>query len=234
MTQETFAVFDSIPDDYAQQLRLQNGPTQTIDLQGLLSPEFSSSGIVDLRSIGTTALGKLLEALPVPIMLIDKWFFVAFANQAFSRISEDYKELQGARFLDVLPSPDDADRARLLTEKTMALLERVFVDRKPQQAEAILKIGQKRIWARLYLRSIRANADRHIMVIIEDVTSERSQARICRREEIKLQEAVEHLKQRVRKINAELSQTAQRLEAEIKEHSKTKEALKQCLGQELP
>lgn len=232
MTQETFAVFDEQPD-LAQHIRIENEPTQTIDLQGLLLPEFSSSGVFDLRGIGTTALGKLLEALPIPIMLIDKWFFVTFANRAFSSISEDYKEIQGARFIDVLPSPDDAERARLLAEKTMALLERVLSDRKPQQAEAILKIGNKRIWARLHLRSIRATADRHIMVIIEDVTAERSQARISRRDEKKLQQAFQHLKRRSQKLDEELTKTKQQLEIEIAEHARTKEALKQCLAQEL-
>jgi PAS domain S-box-containing protein len=232
MTQETFAAFDEQPD-LPTHIRVENEPTQTIDLQGLLLPEFSSSGVFDLRGVGTTALGKLLEALPIPIMLIDKWFFVAFANRAFSNISEDYTELQGARFVDVLPSPDDAERARLLAEKTMALLERVFSDRKPQQAEAILKIGHKRIWARLHLRAIRASSDRHIMVIIEDVTAERSQARISRRDEVKLQQAFDHLKRRSQKLDEALAQTKQQLEMEIAEHSKTRADLKQCLGREL-
>ncbi|MBI5251611.1 MAG: PAS domain-containing protein [Desulfomonile tiedjei] len=233
MALETFAVLDNATDDYAQQLRSQNEPTQTIDLQGLLLPEVSSSGVFDLRSIGTTALGKLLEALPIPIMLIDKWFFVAFANRAFCQISENYKEIQGERFVDMLPSPDDADRARLLTEKTMGLLERVFAERKQQQAEAILKIAEKKIWARLHLRSIRVNADRHIMVIIEDVTAERSQARIGRRDEERLRQALENMKSRIRKQDEELSRTRQRLESEVREHDKTREALKQCLAREL-
>jgi PAS domain-containing protein len=232
MTQETFAVFDEQPD-LAQHVRIENEPTQTIDLQGLLLPEFSFSGVFDLRGIGTTALGRLLEALPIPIMLIDKWFFIAFANRAFGNISEDYKEIQGARFIDVLPSPDDVERARLLSEKTMALLERVFSDRKPQQAEAILQIGDKKIWARLYLRTIRASSDRHIMAIIEDVTAERSQERISRRDEKKLQQAFQHLKNRSQKLEQELKKTRQQLEVEIAEHAKTKEALKQCLAKEL-
>jgi hypothetical protein len=229
MTQEASSVFDAPKEGFHPQLSLQNEPTETIDLQGLFASEFSVSGVVDLRSIGSTALGKLLEALPIPMMLVDQWFCVAFTNSAFSKISPDYREIHGERFIDVLPSPKDEQRGRVLMEKTTALLERVFVDRKPARAEAILEIGGKRIWARLHLRSIRVNSDRHIMVMIEDVTSERSQQRISERDEKKLLQTVQEMKTRLRQINGELSQTSERLEREIAEHAKTKVALSKCL-----
>jgi hypothetical protein len=230
MTQEAFAVFDAPKEEFRPQLSLQNEPTETIDLQGLFAPDFSASGVVDLRSIGSTSLGKLLEALPIPVMLVDQWFCVAFANSAFSKISPDYTEIHGARFIDVLPSPRDEQRGRVLMEKTTALLERVFVDRKPARAEAILEIGSKRIWARMHLRSIRVNADRHIMVMIEDVTAERSQQRISERDEKKLVHIVQEMKIRLQQMNEELSQTREQLEREIAEHAETKDALSKCLG----
>jgi hypothetical protein len=229
MTHQTFAAFDSSQQQFQPHLALESEPTQTIDLKGLFSPELSASGVYDLRSIGATALGKLLEAIPVPIMLIDKWFFVAFANKAFSKISDDYKDIQGARFIDVLPTPGDEQRARLLTEKTMALLERVFADRKPAHAEAILEIGDSRIWARLHLRSIRVNSDRHIMVIIEDVTAERSQQRISERDEKQFRLVAQQMKLRIRQLNEELAEAKEQLEREIREHAKTKDALSDCL-----
>jgi hypothetical protein len=229
MTQEAFAVFDATRDEFEPRLSLQNESTETIDLQGLFPSEFSASGIIDLRSIGCTSLGKLLEALPTPIMLIDQWFCVAFANSAFSKISPDYQEIQGARFVDVLPSPRDEQRGRLLTEKTIGLLERVFADRKPARAEAILEIGGKRIWARLHLRSIRINADRHIMVMIEDVTAERSQSRMSERDDRKLLQIVQEMKNRLRRMNEELSLTGELLEREIAERAKAKESVNKCL-----
>jgi hypothetical protein len=230
MTQQAFAVFDAPKESFHPQLSLQNEPTETIDLQGLFASDFSASGVVDLRSIGSTALGKLLEALPIPMMLVDQWFCVAFTNSAFGKISPDYREIHGERFIDVLPSPKDEQRGRMLMEKTTALLERVFVDRKPARAEAILEIGGKRIWARLHLRSIRVNADRHIMVMIEDVTAERSQHRVSLRDEKKLLQIVQEMRSRVWQLNEDLSQTRERLESEIAEHAKTKDALSKCLG----
>lgn len=229
MTQQAFAVFDAPDEAFHPQLSLQNEPTETIDLQGLFASEFSASGVVDLRSIGSTALGKLLEALPIPMMLVDQWFCVAFTNSAFGKISPDYKQIHGERFIDVLPSPKDEQRGRMLMEKTTALLERVFVDRKPALAEAILEIGGKRIWARLHLRSIRVNADRHIMVMIEDVTVERSQRRVSQRDEKKLLQIVQEMRTRVWQLNEELSHTRESLEREIADHAKTKDALSKSL-----
>ena len=229
MTQQALPVFDATKEELYPYLSLQNEPTETIDLQGLFASEFSASGVVDLRSIGSTALGKLLEALPIPMMLVDQWFCVAFTNSAFSRISPDYREIHGERFIDVLPSPKDEQRGRVLMEKTTALLERVWVDRKPARAEAILEIGGKRIWARLHLRSIRVNSDRHIMVMIEDVTSERSQHRVSQRDEKKLLQIVQEMKTRLGQMNEELSKTRERLDREIAEHAKTKDALSKCL-----
>ncbi len=229
MTQEAFAVFDAPKVEFHPQLSLQNEPTETIDLQGLFAPDFSASGVVDLRSIGSTALGKLLEALPIPMMLVDQWFCVAFTNSACSKISPNYREIHGERFIDVLPSPKDEQRGRMLMEKTTGLLERVFADRKPARAEAILEIGGKRIWARLHLRSIRVNSDRHIMVMIEDVTAERSQQRITERDEKKLLQVVQEMRARIWQMNEELCQTRERLDREIAEHAKTKDALSKCL-----
>ncbi len=69
-------------------MALESEPTQTIDLKSLFSPDLSASGVYDLRKHRRYGTGKLLEAIPIPIMLIDKWFFVAFANKAFGKISE--------------------------------------------------------------------------------------------------------------------------------------------------
>ena len=81
----------------------------------------------------------------------------------------------------------------------------------------------------MHLRSIRVNSDRHIMVMIEDVTAERSQQLISEKDERKLQQIVQEMKTRLRQINEELSQTSERLEREIAEHAKTKDALSKCL-----
>lgn len=205
---------------------LGSEPTQTIDLQNLFASDVSQTGVFDLRDIASTSFGKLLDALPIPVLLIDKWFFVSFANQSCEKLSGSFKEMQGARFVDLLPHPDDAARATTLKNKTMGLLERVFADRRPQRAEAILEISGHRIWARLNLRSVRLPCDRYIMVTIEDITSERTTQLASQKDEHRLRESLQDLKIRVRQVSRDLAEAQQKLASETAAHEETARQLK--------
>ncbi|AFM24927.1 PAS domain-containing protein [Desulfomonile tiedjei] len=222
MTSQTFYSFDTL-EECPQNLGLRDEPTCSIDLKNLFSPEFTSSGLFDLRSIGSTALGKLLEAIPIPIMLIDKWFFVVYANGALNSISSNCENLQGSRFIDALPVPDDPDKALVLKEKTTALLEKVLADRKPVHTEAILKIGDKRIWARLHLRSVRFSADRHIMAIIQDITSDRTQNYTFQKGQKRLRKELAEYKARINRLQKQLAETTANLQTERERHEMTKQ-----------
>ena len=213
-------------------LALRNEPTQTIDLHSLFTYDAGKSGVFDLSDVKSTSFGKLLNALPVPVLLVDQWFCIAFVNQACEKLGINSKGVKGSRFTDLLPNPDDAARAKILTNKTVDLLERAFADRKPQKAEAILEIGKHRIWSRLHLRSVRLTSDRYIMVIIEDITYERAKQRISQKGEKELREAVMELEQRVEQIRWELSETEQKLKLEMVKHEETKRQLRACLENE--
>ena len=213
-------------------LGLGNEPTQTIDLHSLFSYDAGKSGVFDLTDITSTSLGKLLNAVPVPVLLVDEWFCIAFVNQACEKLRVNSKALKGSRFTDLLPNPDDATRAKTLEAKTKALLERTFADRKPQKAEAILEIGKHRIWSRLHLRSVRLSSARYIMVIIEDVTYERARQRISQKDGKELREALTELEHRVEQISRELSETEQKLRIETIHHEETKKQLSVYLGKE--
>lgn len=215
--------------DVHDHLALGDEPTQTIDLHGLFTYDVGKSGVFDLSDIKSTSLGKLLNALPVPMLLVDQWFCIAFVNQACEKLGVNCKGVKGSRFTDLLPNPDDAARAKILENKTVDLLERAFADRKPQKAEAILEIEKHRIWSRLHLRSVRLTSDRFIMVIIEDITYERAKQRISQKGEKELREAVMELEQRVEQIRRELSETEQKLKAEAAQHDETKRQLRACL-----
>jgi hypothetical protein len=137
--------------------------------------------------------------------------------------------MKRSRFTDLLPNPDDPARADTLRTKTMTLLERVFADRRPQKAEAILEIEKHRIWARLHLRPVRLGSDRHIMVIIEDVTSERTHQRVFQKDEKELRKALVESQERVREVARELSETKLELQRETAQHEETRRQLRDCL-----
>ncbi len=61
--------------------------TQSIDLADLLTRDVSSSGSFDIRGgIWATTFGKLMQALPIPAVLVDQSFKMVAANQAWGRM----------------------------------------------------------------------------------------------------------------------------------------------------
>ena len=92
-------------NDMAQLLESEVA-TQTIDLSSLLTMDVTSSGSFDIRGqIWSTTFGKLLQALPIPALLIDQSYAIAVANQACARVTRTYEKLHGHAFPSLFPKP---------------------------------------------------------------------------------------------------------------------------------
>jgi PAS domain-containing protein len=76
-----------------------------IDFGTFLSEDVSSSGSFYVNEVQTSSLGKLLQALPIPVLLIDKGYRIIFANHACERISPAYEKVLGAIFPSLSPIP---------------------------------------------------------------------------------------------------------------------------------
>lgn len=131
-------------------------------LDEILAKELTSSGSFDFHQIRTTILDKLLEVLPLPVILVDSSRCIISMNMAGSGLA-------GAPFSSLFPFPDDARKAD-------ELLESVWAGRKPQTVEATAQIDQRRFWARMHLRSVRLRNRRLILVLVEDLTAEKTQS----------------------------------------------------------
>lgn len=228
MPEKDLPSFDSLegPEAFPDPLQGEALATQTIDLSSLFSWDAQTSGTFDVSGVGTSSFGRLLDALPVPAILIDQFNRVVFSNQGCAKLTSDYRNMFGVSFLDFLPRPSDKDRAQALADKTLALLERVFRTRKPMTAEAILEIQRKRIWARLNLRAVRIASERYVLVLIEDMTSEKKQLELNRRRDKESAETRRDLETLVNVANSELSVANGRLRREVANHKKTQQLLK--------
>jgi len=193
---------------------LRGTATETINLNDVLAGGVAETGSFDLRSLVSTSLGKLLDALPIPALLVDQWYGVIFSNEACSKIGLNGAKIYGTSFVDLLPRATDTKKGAELTEKAVALLERAFKTRRSQRAEAILEAGQRRLWARLHLRAVRMGSQQHVLVVVEDMTYEKAQARVSRREESRLRQTKEQLEDRARRLEAELREVTGRLDRE--------------------
>ena len=72
---------------------------QTIDLTGALDADVTSWGSFDIgRDIWGTTFGQVLQALPVPVVLVDGSHDVILANQACGKIDPEYEHIIGVPF----------------------------------------------------------------------------------------------------------------------------------------
>ncbi|MBI5251813.1 MAG: PAS domain-containing protein [Desulfomonile tiedjei] len=205
-------------------------PTLSIDLITLFTSDVYSSGTFDLSAISSSSIGRLLDALPIPVLLIDQWFQVGFANRSCAKISTDYRKIRGVPFANLVPLPNDVDRAQTLTQKIQALIERAFETRRPQISEAILEIENNRIWARLHLRSVRIGLERHVLLIIEDLTHEKKQIILTQRNDEKYRKANCELGRRLDELTEEVRRLSEHLELETTKHMQTTESLSKQSG----
>jgi hypothetical protein len=133
--------------------------TQSIDLTSLFTKDLTTTGSFDVSSgIWTTTFGKVLQALPIPVLLIDTSYRTIMANQAWARIDKNDGETLYCPFSELFPTDS-------LAKKAQAILEEVFEQRKSRVAQATLEIGNQKIWTRMTFRSIRIGSERFVLVL---------------------------------------------------------------------
>src|SRR5512135_3670045 len=86
---------DPKPLTSTEQAQLVNSPgrldisfdvTQTIDINNLFSDKITTSGSFDLCQEKIETFGRLLEALSIPTVLIERSHDIRFANKSFIRM----------------------------------------------------------------------------------------------------------------------------------------------------
>lgn len=151
--------------------------TDSLDLTSLFHAHVTVSGSFDIGGeIWSTTFGKVIQAMPIPSLLVDQQYKVTAANEACGRMSRDYKSIIGSPFLSMFAGPFGA-------RKVQTLVDDIFADRKPRMEEAVLKIGRATMLGRMTLRSIRIAKERFLLVLIEDLTAEKLQLLVNQKQE---------------------------------------------------
>ncbi len=188
-------------------IRVDYDSTESIELKSLFTRDVTTSGSFDVTGgIWATTFGKVIQALPIPALLIDEYLHVAVSNQACGKFTPTYERIQGRPFAALLGGPGAGEKADLL-------LQRVFSDRKPRVGEGTLRIEDAMVWARMTFRSIRVMNERFVLVLVEDLTREKIQLHeneLLRRE----------LERRVEQRTAQLRSTNENLKREVVEREK--------------
>ncbi len=198
---DRFRPIDSSVDDQ---------PTQTIELTELFTRDLTTTGSFDVRGeIWKTTFGKVIQALPIPTLLIDQSFRIAVANQAWGKIGIEYEDMQDLLFSSLFPEAS-------VSQRVQSLLEEVFSTRKPVVAQGKLGMGESRIWARMTYRSIRVMEERLILVLVEDLTADKRIAEQGKKHRKQLERRIEERTSELMDANAQLEkEVAERKRMEI-------------------
>jgi PAS domain S-box-containing protein len=145
-----------------------------IDFADFLTADMSSSGSFYVNEVETSSLGKLLQAFPIPALLIDSTHHIIFANQACVRLSPAYEKILGAPLSSLCPHPDTALEIQFLVEQ-------VFSRRKPRVHQGLLGADENRMWGRIHFRSLRMIEQKLVLLLIEDLTLEKKQLIVSQR-----------------------------------------------------
>jgi two-component system, cell cycle sensor histidine kinase and response regulator CckA len=141
--------------------------TQTIDLNSLFADPTQVTEAFDLRQVQHDSFGKLLQALSVPTLLVNRSHEIEFANAAFfTIIRNDHFEAQGEKLPNLFPEAGTAGQVRRMVEK-------VFDNRKPEVTERVVRVHNSRIWARMHFRTMRLGAEPFVLVQIENLTAQK-------------------------------------------------------------
>ncbi|AFM25382.1 hypothetical protein [Desulfomonile tiedjei] len=179
---------------------------QTIDFSAWFDTNVTSSGSFDLGIMAAASFCKLLDVLAIPTLLVDWTYSVVFANKSCARIMNDIKSIEGVPFHSLVPRSANA-------EKAQTLIRKVFRSRRPQVAEGILELEARKIWGRLYFCSVRIGSERYVLVMIEDLTNEKTKLLVTRRE-------LQRVSQLLTDLEKKATKTEERLRKEEREYSR--------------
>jgi PAS domain-containing protein len=205
-------------DQAPKPLRVGSETTESIELKSLFTRDVTTSGSFDVRGgIWATTFGKVIQALPIPVFLVDESLTVTVANQACGRFTPYFEKIQRKPFASLLGGPSAAEAAQ-------SVLEQVFLDRKARIGEGMLRIDNAMLWARMTFRSIRIMNERFVIVLVEDLTREKVQ---LHENEVLRQE----LEQRVLRRTGELRKTNEDLTREVAERKRAEEEKEKVITQ---
>lgn len=158
------AALDEFDSDYSD----EEDPTESLDIASAFLTDVTASGSFSFRGVQKTLFGKLLQALPIPALLIDESHNVTFFNNCCGKSNGSCRQISGKPFQSLFPNAQASTEAQ-------AILENVFKTRKRQTYHAILEIDEYKIWARINFRAVRMGNDRCILLLIENLTHEKEQ-----------------------------------------------------------
>jgi PAS domain S-box-containing protein len=187
--------------------------TRSINVAALFPEEVATSGSFPLEHSAAAAFGRLLDAIPLPALVVDESLFIAYANEACIRIGWDSQGLRGKLLAAAFDSISDG-------KGISGLAQQVLRERQPRMSDRPLEIGGKYLWCRLHMRSLKQGSIRSVLLLLEDLTAERKQFLMSKKQSQDLRRAHDTLEEVIQQRTAELVRANAALRQEIVERNR--------------
>ncbi len=198
--------------------------TETIDFTTWVPKGLTFTGSFDLKNSRLRSFTKLLEAIPIPVFLVNSEYAIVFGNAACGDIDRASDESRMDIASALFPIPSESKTVRTMVEAT-------FSTRKPRVITATIRLHGEEVSGRIHLRSLRMGDDRFILVLVEDLTLEKKQLLLNRQHQEELINARNDLEKRVQERTSELTSANTRLQQEILERRRAEEELRETQNQ---
>ncbi len=212
MTDKILPSFDDHEEDTSIRIGSLLTLTETIDLNNLFPKEVKSDGDLTPTKVHSTSFGKLLQAIPLPVLLLDKSRKIKFMNSSWTKITPNFADSLYHPVTTLFP-------AAQAQSHITAMLNELISTRKPQMREALLQVSGVKIWGRINFRALRIGRERSILALVEDLTLEKKQQLYDRKYRVELQEKVRERTEELNAINLQL-------QSEIMERKRAEERLR--------
>ena len=169
MTDKPMPIVDFLLQDRqdAPTLRATGAITETIDLDWIRSDDPESPAANRTQDIKSTAVGRLLQIVPIPTLLVDRSGTVILANRACTESRGGQNGFDGEHVSRFFARDSLVDPASILVEE-------VFATRKPGVCEGEFEVNGVNINGRLHARPIRAAGQTYVLIMVVPLVGDRS------------------------------------------------------------
>jgi len=142
---------------------------QSSDFTSLLAEDPTSPEVFDMKELQSTALGKLLDAMPIPALLIDPLSSrIVFANPSCMAISLRPEKIRGVSLSTLFPDESAATEVQ-------RLIQEILATEKSQIIDSPFEITQQKIPSRLRFQPVKFGNNEWMVLIVEDLADEKTQ-----------------------------------------------------------
>jgi PAS domain S-box-containing protein len=200
-------------------LTTEDPSTETINLSSLVKRQETGTGSYSFDQLRPNPIAKLLDALPMPALLVDEKQTVTFANTACRAMGLDFEKSGTFAFRNLFPDPENSAKAQ-------SLIQYVILHRRQKMWEATVGMDTRRIWGRMHFRSLRYEDKRLILVLVENLTLEKKQQILNQRHQEELRKAHAELEIHVAERTTELVRMNEELQHEITTRQEVEKSLR--------